>query len=117
MLSNSFDEKIAANIKVFEGKRIQQLYARMINTQNQVPNFKARLTEMQKERADEIAGFGVVDRRGLPTEKLTMPNRELQKWVEVSEKLTDRPDHASQGLSIPYLLEKSASNTKENILS
>ena len=70
MLHNSFDEKIANKVKVFEAKRIQQLYARTIHTSHQVPNFKARLTDLRKERGDEIPGFGPINRRGLPTEKL-----------------------------------------------
>ena len=70
---------------------------------------------MQKERAGEIAGFGVVDRRGLPTEKLTMPNRELQDWVKISDKLTENPENASQGLSIPTILLNSVSKGKDKV--
>ena len=70
MLTSSFDEKISQNVKFFEAKRIQQLYARMIHTSHQVPNFKSRLTEMQQECSQDIPGFGPIDRKGLFNEKL-----------------------------------------------
>ena len=73
MLHNSFDQNISNKVRVFEAKRIQQHYARMIHTAHKVPNFKARLTDMRNERGDEIPGFGSIDRKGLPTEKLTLP--------------------------------------------
>lgn len=48
LLADCFDDQIATKIKLFEAKRIQQLYAKMATMSHKVPDFKSRLTRMRK---------------------------------------------------------------------
>ena len=64
LLSECFDEKIAHRLKVFEAKRIQQLYARLVKEAHKVPDFKSRLTRMRTQSGQRIPGFGALNRKG-----------------------------------------------------
>ena len=84
LLTECFDDRIGSKIKHFEAKRIQQMYARMIVTEHKVPDFKARLTRMRKEKSEKIPGFGPVNRQGQKQEKLNLHVPNLEDWFEKS---------------------------------
>ena len=95
LLQECFDEKIANRIKIFEAKRIQQLYARMLVQEHKVPDFKSRLTRMRKEKAERIPGFGVLNRKGQKQEKLKLPIPDLQEWFD-ENKLEMSPEYEGE---------------------
>lgn len=64
LLTECFDERIGSKIKHFEARRIQQMYARMMVSEHKVPDFKARLTRLRKDKGKEIPGLGPVNRDG-----------------------------------------------------
>ena len=63
LLGECFDEKLASKIKMFEARRIQELYARMVRHEHKVPDFKARLIRLKKDKK-ALPGFGNIDRSG-----------------------------------------------------
>ena len=73
LLADCFDDQIATKIKLFEAKRIQQLYAKMATMSHKVPDFKSRLTRMRKQEGSNIPGFGSVNRSGKKNEKIKVP--------------------------------------------
>lgn len=85
LLTSCFDDKISAKIRIFEAKRIQQLYARMVKTAHKAPDFKTRLTRMRKEKAANIPGFSKIDRSGQKNENLNLPIKDLDKWFNENE--------------------------------
>lgn len=85
LLSQCFDEQITTKIKLFEAKRIQQLYARMAIQSHKVPDFKSRLTLLREQESDAIPGFAKMNRAGQANEKLQVPIEDLQSWFKRNE--------------------------------
>ena len=47
-----------------------------------MPDFKARLTRLRKDKGTKIPGFGAVNRKGQKNEKINVPIPDLEKWFD-----------------------------------
>ena len=56
-----------------------------MTTQFKVPDFKARIYKIKKDKAKNLPGFEKVDRAGRKDEKLSLPIKGLDDWFEENE--------------------------------